>query len=111
MGRRAEQRKDDPSKTAAKSKGAKRRKTMYSALMVLFVGWAGMTLYHQHDNIQSTSRTLAQKQSEQKAVQTSLNELNLEVERLQDPEYIGQIARKKFGLYPPNEVPIIQPQE
>ncbi|QCT00780.1 Septum formation initiator [Paenibacillus algicola] len=80
-------------------------------VMLSFVVWAGITLYSQYGQIQSTSSTLAEKQGEERAVKAALKELNLEVERLQDPEYIGQMARKKFGLYPPNEVPIIQPQE
>ncbi|MFC7682263.1 septum formation initiator family protein [Paenibacillus sp. GCM10028914] len=109
MGRFAEQPKQAPHKTT-KNKGALRRKRMYMAVMALFLIWAGSTLWSQHVQIQNRSETLAQKRTEQKAVQDSWNNLSLEVERLQDPEYIGQIARKKFGLYPPTEVPIIQPQ-
>ncbi|WP_422659025.1 FtsB family cell division protein [Paenibacillus sp. EC2-1] len=109
MGRFAEQTKQAPQKTT-KNKGALRRRRMYMAVMALFVIWAGSTLWSQNVHIQDRSEILAQKRLEQQAVQDSWNKLNLEVERLQDPEYIGQIARKKFGLYPPSEVPIIQPQ-
>ncbi|WP_054956729.1 FtsB family cell division protein [Paenibacillus dakarensis] len=110
MGRFAEQPKQAPHKTI-KNKGVLRRKRMYMAVMALFLIWAGSTLWSQHVQIQNRSDILAQKRTEQQAVQDSWNKLNFEVERLQDPEYIGQIARKKFGLYPPAEIPIIQSQK
>lgn len=110
MGRFAEQSKQAPHKTI-KNKGALRRRRMYMSMMALFLIWAGSTLWSQNVQIQNRNETLAEKRTEQKAVQKAWNELNIEVERLQDPEYIGQIARKKFGLYPPDEVPIIPPHQ
>ncbi|WP_106769537.1 FtsB family cell division protein [Paenibacillus faecalis] len=110
MGRFAEQSKQAPQKTV-KNKGAIRRRRIYMTMMTLFLIWAGSSLWTQNVQIQNQSATLAEKRSEQKAVEEVWNELSIEVERLQDPEYIGQIARKKFGLYPPNEVPIIPPQQ
>lgn len=110
MGRFAEPPKQAPQPTT-KNKGAIRRKRIYASVMVLFLLWAGSTLWSQHAQIQNRNETLLQKQQEQAEVESKLNGLTQEVERLQDPEYIGQIARKKFGLYPPNEVPIIQPQD
>lgn len=110
MGRFAEQSKQAPIKTA-KDKGTLRRRRMYMGVMSLFLVWAGSTLWSQHVQIQNRSETLAEKRNEQKTAENSWKKLNEEVERLQDPEYIGQIARKKFGLYPPNEIPIIQPQD
>ncbi|MFI2858940.1 septum formation initiator family protein [Paenibacillus sp. JSM ZJ436] len=109
--RKAEAVRKEDSPDTARNAGAKRRKRLYAVVMLSFVVWAGITLYSQYGQIQSTSSALAEKQGEERAVKAALKELNLEVERLQDPEYIGQMARKKFGLYPPNEVPIIQPQE
>jgi cell division protein DivIC len=36
----------------------------------------------------------------------SLDQLEYELNRLKDPEYIGQIAMKKYGLYKPGEIPV-----
>lgn len=113
MGRHAEppkSTKQASGQSTAQTQGAKRRKRMFFAVMALFVIWAGSTLWNQNDRIRSKNEALEVKLQEYKAVEQSLNQLKHEVERLNDPEYIGQIARKKFGLYLPNETPIIQPQ-
>ncbi|GAB6928031.1 hypothetical protein JCM10914A_20140 [Paenibacillus sp. JCM 10914] len=103
----------DPSKQApqqqTKNKGARRRVKIFLAIMALFLVWAGSTLWSQNDRIRNQNEALEQKQGEYKTVELSLNQIRHEVERLQDPEYIGQVARKKFRLYLPNETPIIQP--
>lgn len=110
MGRFADPSKQAPQQTKTKNKGARRRKRMFVAMMALFLIWAGSTLWSQNDRIRNQNEALAQKQGDYKSVEQSLNQIQHEVERLKDPEYIGQIARKKFGLYLPNETPIIQPQ-
>lgn len=110
MGRFADPSKQAPQQTKTKNKGARRRKRMFVAMMALFLIWAGSTLWSQNDHIRNQNEALAQKQEDYKSVEQSLIQITHEVERLKDPEYIGQIARKKFGLYLPNETPIIQPQ-
>lgn len=109
MGKYADQPKQETQKTS-KNKGAQRRKRMYMAVMALFLVWAGSTLYSQYIQIQESSEALAQKRLEEKSSLESRDKLSQEVQRLQDPEYVGQIARKKFGLYPPGEMPIIPPK-
>lgn len=110
MGRFADSHKQAPQQKTI-NKGARRRKRIYLTMMALFLVWAGSTLFSLNDRIYNQNEKLAERQKEYTAVNQSLAELQHEVERLEDPEYIGQIARRKFGLYLPNETPIIQPQD
>ncbi|AKG36935.1 FtsB family cell division protein [Paenibacillus durus] len=86
--------------------GAKRRKLIWVALMAVFFGWAGYIFFAQSALISDKSKELARKQESSKQVNNSLNQLKYEVSRLNDNEYIGQLARKWFNIYPKGEVPI-----
>ncbi|QWU16345.1 cell division protein DivIC [Paenibacillus sophorae] len=86
--------------------GAKRRKLIWIALMVIFFSWAGYIFFAQSALISDKSQELARKQQSSKQVNDSLNQLKYEVSRLNDNEYIGQLARKWFNIYPKGEVPI-----
>ncbi|MWV47566.1 septum formation initiator family protein [Paenibacillus sp. HJL G12] len=89
-----------------KSAGARRRIWIWSAFMVIFLGWAGYTLISQQSQIADKSAELAKKTSEQQMTKQSQDQLTTEVKRLNDPEYIGQLARKNYGMYLPGETPI-----
>ncbi|GGA50937.1 FtsB family cell division protein [Paenibacillus physcomitrellae] len=86
--------------------GAKRRLRLWLCFVILFVGWAGYVFYSQTSELHEKSKQLAQVRTKEQATQESLNQLKYEINRLNDPEYIGQLARKKYGLYKPGETPI-----
>ncbi|MGG6312073.1 FtsB family cell division protein [Paenibacillus macerans] len=85
---------------------AKRRLRLWMGLMILFLGWAGYTFISQSGEIGAKSEQLAERQASKAASEQSLNQLKYEINRLNDPEYIGQIAMKKYGLYKPGEIPV-----
>lgn len=89
-----------------KKNGAKRRLRLWLAAVLLVGVWAGFMFYSQASDIKGREAELAQIRGKQKAVEESLNQVKYEVSRLNDPEYIGQLARKKYGLYKPGETPI-----
>ncbi|WP_410772343.1 FtsB family cell division protein [Fontibacillus sp. BL9] len=91
---------------AAKSVGARRRLRLWMSFMVLFVGWAGYTYIAQSGEIGAKSHQLAERQASKEQTEQTLNQLKYELNRLKDPEYIGQIAMKKYGLYKPGEIPV-----
>ncbi|MGF7049709.1 cell division protein DivIC [Paenibacillus sp. DS2015] len=91
---------------STKYAGARRRLTLWMTFMVFFMGWAAYTLLTQNSQIADKSDQLSEQQAKTAAVEKSLTDLQYEVNRLQDPEYIGQLARKEFGLYKPEETPI-----
>lgn len=91
---------------ATKYAGGRRRLSLWMCFMVLFMGWAGYTLLNQNSQIAVTSDELVKKQATKAESDESVSQLEYEVNRLQDPEYIGQLARKEYGLYRPEEIPI-----
>ncbi|MEK3870551.1 septum formation initiator family protein [Paenibacillus sp. FSL M7-0831] len=74
--------------------------------MVVFLGWACFTMISQQSQIADKSADLAKKKQEQLSVEKTKEQLMTDVKRLNDPEYIGQLARKNFGMYKPGETPI-----
>ncbi|MFD1773652.1 FtsB family cell division protein [Paenibacillus rhizophilus] len=91
---------------SAAAAGAKRRRLIWVVLMAIFFGWAGYIFFAQSALISDKKQELAQKQESSKQVNESLGQLKYEVSRLNDNEYIGQLARKWFNMYPQGEVPI-----
>lgn len=89
-----------------KSNGARRRIRLWMGFMVLFIGWAGYTYIAQSGEIGAKADQLSQQQAAKEENEQILNQLKYELNRLQDPEYIGQIAMKKYGLYKPGEIPV-----
>lgn len=88
------------------SAGAKRRLRLWMGFMILFLGWAGYMFLSQSGEIGVKSQQMAERQASKTVSEQSLNQLKYEINRLKDPEYIGQIAMKKYGLYKPGEIPV-----
>ncbi|UQZ34244.1 septation ring formation regulator EzrA [Paenibacillus sp. PK3_47] len=90
----------------ASATGAKRRKFIWISVVAVFFSWAGYTYFAQSAAIAEKSGQLVKKQESSESVTASLNQLKYEVSRLNDDEYIGQLARKWYNMYPQNELPI-----
>jgi cell division protein DivIC len=86
--------------------GTRRRLKLLLFIMVLFMSWALYTLIVQYGQI--SDRAGQQREAEQKLAdaQKKNAELKQQVTRLNDPEYISQVARKEYGLGYPGEIPI-----
>ncbi|WP_138496110.1 FtsB family cell division protein [Paenibacillus pinistramenti] len=91
---------------ANSSAGARKRLRLWLVCILVFAGWAGYVFYSQASEMNDKSKQLTVVRSQEKAKQDSLNDVKYEINRLNDPEYIGQLARKKYGLYKPGETPI-----
>lgn len=74
--------------------------------MAVFFGWGGYIFFAQSSAIAVKSEQLAKKKESSENVTASLNQLKYEVSRLNDDEYVGQLARKWYNMYPPGELPI-----
>ncbi|KAA9003605.1 septum formation initiator family protein [Paenibacillus spiritus] len=94
------------SRPPAKTAGVRRRKIMWMTTVVLFFAWAGYIFVAQSAAISDKSGALARKQEAKAGADQSLNQLKYEVSRLGDNEYIGELARKRYNMYKPGEVPI-----
>ncbi|CAH1225743.1 MULTISPECIES: FtsB family cell division protein [Paenibacillus] len=86
--------------------GAKRRKFIWLLVMAVFFGWSGYIFFDQSASIADKKEVLAKKQASNENVTASLNQLKYEVSRLNEDEYIGQLARKWYNMYLPGELPI-----
>jgi len=86
--------------------GTKRRKFIWILFVTVFLGWAGITFFAQSALIADKKDELSKKQATNESVTKSLSQLKYEVSRLNDDEYIGQLARKWYNIYPEGETPI-----
>lgn len=101
-----------PSSSTSKSHtGARRRIMIWLTAVVLFAGWTIFTFFSQSFSMQEQNSALQQKLAAQQAAQAAENQLKYEVNRLQDPEFIGELARSRYGLYKPEETPILNEQK
>lgn len=78
--------------------GTKRRFKLWMMFIVLFMGWAGYTLFGQMQQKNNTGDRLALIQGQLDASTKETAELKRQIERLNDPEYIEQLATKEQGM-------------
>ncbi|MFF2890601.1 septum formation initiator family protein [Paenibacillus sp. NPDC057967] len=90
------------SKAAAKKSvsgsAARRRYRIWMMFIVLFMGWAGYTLFGQMQQQKATFEKLTTIESGIEETRSQTEALKREVERLNDPEYISQLATKEQGM-------------
>ncbi|WP_127571149.1 FtsB family cell division protein [Paenibacillus xylaniclasticus] len=75
--------------------GTKRRMRFYIAGIVIFSCWALYALINQEHRLNVESGRLSEAKSEKAATERQIANLKQEIERLHDPEYIGQLANKQ----------------
>lgn len=88
------------------SVGARRRLKLLLVVVALFMCWAGYTLLTQQHHTSQRSGQLHEVKAKLLDAQQKNQALQQEIQRLNDPEYIGQIARKEQGMGLPGETPI-----
>jgi cell division protein DivIC len=86
--------------------GARRRLKLLLFIMVLFMSWALYVIIVQYGQISDRSSQLREADKKLTDAKVKSEALKQQIARLNDPEYIGQIARKEHGLGMPGEVPI-----
>ncbi|WP_027092154.1 FtsB family cell division protein [Cohnella thermotolerans] len=92
--------------TTPASVGARRRLKLLLIVVVLFMSWAVYTLLLQYHQSNIRTGQLREVKSRLSEIQAKNQSLQQEIDRLNDPEYIGQIARKEQGMGLPGEKPI-----
>jgi cell division protein DivIC len=86
--------------------GARRRLKLLLFIMVIFMSWALYVIIVQYGQISDRSSQLREADKKLTDAKVKSEALKQQIARLNDPEYIGQIARKEHGLGMPGEVPI-----
>lgn len=78
--------------------GTKRRFKLWMMFIVLFMGWAGYTIFGQMQQKNATGVKLTTLQGQLAASTKETEALKRQIERLNDPEYIEQLAAKEQGM-------------
>ncbi|RKP45415.1 septum formation initiator family protein [Cohnella endophytica] len=86
--------------------GARRRLKLFLFVIVLFMSWALYVLIVQHGQLNDRSGQLHEVNQKLTDAQAKNEALKQQVARLNDDEYLGQIARKEHGLGLPGEFQI-----
>jgi cell division protein DivIC len=86
--------------------GARRRLKLLLFVLVLFMSWAAYVLIVQYGQISDRKGQLHEADQKLTDAQAKNEELKMHIARLNDDEYISQIARKEHGLGFPGEIPI-----
>ncbi|OWA33195.1 hypothetical protein B9G55_23040 [Saccharibacillus sp. O16] len=89
-----------------RQQSGKKRLRLWAVLMIVLFGWAGYTVFNQSGLIASKASQLEASSQVKAKSQSKLNDVQTEIKRLQDPEYILEIARKEYNMYKPEEIPI-----
>ncbi|MUT67686.1 septum formation initiator family protein [Paenibacillus sp. NEAU-GSW1] len=88
------------------NQGTRRRLRIWGMGCVLFMCWAAYTFigqWNEHKAMETKLSTV-QKQLEEASVETK--QLQLQIDRLNDPEYIEQLATKEQGMVKDGQQPI-----
>ncbi|TJY38557.1 septum formation initiator family protein [Cohnella pontilimi] len=97
------------SRTAASTPaaiGARRRLKLLMFVMIIFMSWAAYTLVDQYTHLNTAYSQMRESGKKLTDAEAKSDALKQEISRLNDPEYIGQIARRDQGMGMPGEQPI-----
>jgi cell division protein DivIC len=96
---------------AERAKGRKRRLNGRHLLLAGFTAWAAYVFFFvQAPNLERLKQSEQQLDAEIRAAQETGQELQERIEKLQDPAYIAEIARKKYYMVKEGETLFVQPK-
>lgn len=79
-------------------KGKKRRVRLFMLILLCFLVWAGFRIYDQYTLAQAKAEQLAETEQKLMKIRQLNEEYKLEIQRLQDPEYIEQKIYKDLQM-------------
>ncbi|SES24487.1 FtsB family cell division protein [Salisediminibacterium halotolerans] len=79
-------------------RGLVRRLSVFGVIMLLFTAASGYTYYDQKQTLNEQERQYNEHRAELAELEEKEEELALEIKRLQEPEYIAEIARRDYFL-------------
>ncbi|MGJ9385068.1 cell division protein [Salipaludibacillus neizhouensis] len=84
-------------------KGLVRRLSVFAVLMIIFFSITGVTLFQQQSSIQQQEVEQEQLDKTLSLMEKEQSHLTEEIQWLQDPEYIAELARRDYFLTKPGE--------
>lgn len=97
--------------TPANNKGKKRRMRIFLFFVLVFSIWTGYTAYLQSGLLAEKESQLEQLRITAQAEQQMKAELSYKASRLNDKEYLAELARKHWYLTKPGEIIYIIPDQ
>lgn len=79
-------------------RGLVRRLSVFAVIILLFTGFAMVTLYQQAGQMSDQKSEIARLEVQQQELKSEEIQLESEIESLQDHDYIAEIARRDFFL-------------
>ncbi|MFB9324351.1 septum formation initiator family protein [Paenibacillus aurantiacus] len=92
-----------PSSKSTSNQGTKRRLKIWFFFVAIFMLWASYTLFDQLGKQEAAAAKLSEVELKIESATKQMNDLKLQVDRLNDPEYIQQVARKEHNMIMPGE--------
>lgn len=89
--------------------GKRRRLTIWLIVCTMVVGWAGFQSFHQSHKIADKRAELMQIEEKLQQTKTAHKELQAKIKRLEDPEFIAELARKEYLMTREGEIIFVQP--
>ncbi len=99
------------SSATSKKKGQKRRIRFFLFFVLIFFIWTGYTAYLQSGLLSDKEQQLANLKEEQAAAQQLQAELTYKASRLNDKDYIAELARKNHYFSKPGEIIYVIPDQ
>lgn len=87
-----------PKKTTSHKRGMRRRLKFFFLMMVGISVWAGMTWFDQHSEVLAKLDKLQQLEAKLEETKLANEKHKLEIERMNDPEYLEQLLRKELRM-------------
>ncbi|UTR16662.1 septum formation initiator family protein [Salipaludibacillus sp. LMS25] len=85
-------------------KGLFRRLSVFAVVFLIILGAGGSVLYQQHTSIQKQQETNESLEEDLVAMEKEASQLQQEIEWLNDPEYIAELARRDYFLTHDGEI-------
>lgn len=93
------------------AKGKKRRMKLVLILLMVFIAWAVYTWYLQHGVLQEKHTMLEEGKKQAAILENKHKDLQFEVNRLHDKEYLAELARKYYFMSKPDEIIFVIPDQ
>ncbi|MGD8192529.1 FtsB family cell division protein [Brevibacillus ginsengisoli] len=89
----------------------KRRIRLVLLVMLLISVWTGYTIYLQSSSLAQSEEDLNKLKQQSMAIKQKQTELTYKASRLNDKEYIAELARKNLYFSKPNEIIFVLPDK
>ncbi len=87
------------------SPAVRRRRFIWLVVMLSFFAWTAAELVTQSGQLAKKNKELLEVESRIQALQEEQKSLKTEIKKLQNEEYVLELAREKYHYYFPSEVP------